>query len=563
MSSSMPRFKAPYPVNNRTRNGQWSKVAPPGMRSPDMLWGKYWQQFNTFPIPISCDDDYFETAMSFAKMSEKKEDFERRFEEHNQRRYQQLRSLFASMTRDIDEKTFPCHDAYDAALNACRQGCLQQLVEVLNGCVHGWPADAAEPGAEPPTDNGNVAKKGILKSRNHAKKKFRKREHTPIEDVTKSFIREGSLSLSTSTEESSLEEEHTPIEDVTRSFVRERSPSAESDYHSCFSSLCSNDSDPETSGGTFLPPDWGYNYEASRTFKAKQDNYGDGATPFIQQAPSPSRDSPVSSKNTNPSSAKRGVRFVDEDDATPRHEPKRKLGNATPYTPTPHASSSLQQSTDGSTSRKRPRPNEEEQEDDDGYKRQKIESLLPPATSPHASSSLQQPSDGSTSRKRSRPDEEEQEEDDGYKRQKIESPLPPQFRLTSPLLYGSQQTGVHPRRDPDPTKKTMDTSVKKIESSPPPTSPAPLASSTENTSTAHLPQDDAENLQQEQFPNQLPQEQVQEANNNGGRKQPRQKPRLQTSRAKSPQSTPGTRSSRRIKSSTLWELDFSGNPHSI
>ncbi|UKZ66552.1 uncharacterized protein TrAtP1_007724 [Trichoderma atroviride] len=232
-------------------------------------------------------------------------------------------------------------------------------------------------------------------------------------------------------ENSRQERGHELMEDETEELIREiiPAPSADPEYEKSLDEEFSS----EDEWGTQLPEDIDYGYKLDQEYKMR---YGgsntfaraefessmllsdDAAshtlnseddTPSIQQVPSlisnDSQDlkegneslatqdelrrrSSISSESQGSNSAKKRVRFDDDEDIS-IHEPKRpKVDNSLAHTetsPTPQATrASSIQAAHGSASRKRSRSDEDEE--DNGYKRQKIESLpRPPSPVPNAS----------------------------------------------------------------------------------------------------------------------------------------------------------------------------------
>ncbi|KAL7931851.1 hypothetical protein V8C35DRAFT_308734 [Trichoderma chlorosporum] len=140
----MPPFEAPR-LRRISQFHAWSDNVEPQMQ--DLLWGDYWQRFNTIQIPILRKSDYFDNAMEIAKLAHgQKAEFERIFEERNQKRREELlRSLAKAATQTIyNDKIFPCEDARRTVFNVCQTGCLWDFLRLLNGNAFGWEADVAE-----------------------------------------------------------------------------------------------------------------------------------------------------------------------------------------------------------------------------------------------------------------------------------------------------------------------------------------------------------------------------------------------------------------------------------
>ncbi|KAL6904325.1 hypothetical protein GGI43DRAFT_317096 [Trichoderma evansii] len=465
----MSRFKAPYPGNENTKNTEWSQAAPRGMRSPDHLWGEYWQRFNMFRIPIFDKVEYFRTAVALAKDSKSKEDFERKFEEVNERRLQELQSLLSKMFWNFNniEKGPPHRAAHIETSDARTLRCLEHFIRILNDYVFDQEADTG------PT-------KIVVEKQNYTEENsLNEGGEIFVEDETETLIREISRSPSADPEyEEYLRTGRVPDEwssqlnpdvDWTYEFNKEhksgRVHHRESDTFTRTNFDCLTSTSDDTDPHTLNSDDDILSIQQVPSLTSNDSQDFEEANETTATKDGLRRRSSISSKSGSSNSAKKRVRFSDDDEDVSIHEPKRR----------------------------------------------KLETTLanaPNSPTPQSSSGIKQASHGGVSRKRSRPDDDE--EDNGYKRQKIES-VP---RSTSPILHDS---------------------------------------CTEDESASRLAQGTSEKVPEEHAPE----------SNNGRRKQQKQKSTLQTSRAKSPQNAPNTRSSRRAKSSTLWELDSSGKSRSI
>ncbi|KAL7916975.1 hypothetical protein ACQKWADRAFT_307964 [Trichoderma austrokoningii] len=137
-------FEGPSPIDNWSLYCEWSENVGPEMRSPELLWVKYWEQFNTVKIPVLQDRAFFDTALQIAKLSKDKEEFERRFEEHNSKRKEKIIGLMKkASTNALFEHKFKemaCPDALNKAGYACVTGCLQHFLQVTKGIIYGWEA---------------------------------------------------------------------------------------------------------------------------------------------------------------------------------------------------------------------------------------------------------------------------------------------------------------------------------------------------------------------------------------------------------------------------------------
>jgi hypothetical protein len=382
----MSRYNAPNPLYENARNSQWLEAAPHGMRSPDHLWGKYWQRFNTFEIPIFDRVEYFQTAMDIAKVSKSEQDFERRFEEKNQQRRGLLESVLNDMFWQIKRRApFDAENSDERTL-----GSLENFVAALCGYI--------------------LDQKKKRDSANIVVEKQASTGETPLQENGQKIT-----------------------EDETDVLIggKSRSPSAdpENEKYSSPGKLPDDDDDCYSQ----LPHDVDWGYEFEQEYKARQARHIESNTFLkevfeslmsttddtasymlksnedilsIEQAPSlvsndsqdpeeaneimtqdgKRRRSSISSESSI-NSAKKRVRFDDDEDIS-NHEPKRrKLDNALAHSETfstPQiSSSSSAQAVHGSASRKRSRSDEDEV--DNGYKRQKIETL-PRPSSPISSS---------------------------------------------------------------------------------------------------------------------------------------------------------------------------------
>ncbi|KAL7935424.1 hypothetical protein V8C35DRAFT_299434 [Trichoderma chlorosporum] len=141
----MPPFETPSPPFRSSQLRTWADHVEPQMRN--LLWGDYWQRFNTIQIPIYEESDYFNNAIEVAKLAQgKKAEFERIFEKRNAKRREELLSLLADAAYQTiyNDKVFPCKDACDTVSDVCLTGCLWDFLRLLKGNAFGWEADAAE-----------------------------------------------------------------------------------------------------------------------------------------------------------------------------------------------------------------------------------------------------------------------------------------------------------------------------------------------------------------------------------------------------------------------------------
>ncbi|KAL7953616.1 hypothetical protein V8C34DRAFT_320760 [Trichoderma compactum] len=108
----MPPFERPKGPFRSSQLRAWSDNVEPRMH--DLLWGDYWQRFNTIQIPI------FRPNELACKM------------------------LTAAMRAIDKEDTYLCKNARDTVSDLCQTGCFLDFLRVLIGTSHGWEADAAE-----------------------------------------------------------------------------------------------------------------------------------------------------------------------------------------------------------------------------------------------------------------------------------------------------------------------------------------------------------------------------------------------------------------------------------
>ncbi|KAM0486974.1 hypothetical protein ACHAPX_000241 [Trichoderma viride] len=459
----MTRFDAPNPAYEGTRNAQWSDAAPPDMRSPDHLWGEYWQRFNTFSIPISDSVGYFEMAMTIAKASKNKADFEQKFAQENERRLHQLHSVLNDMFWEIPRRSPFLVQNSDAR----KFRCLEHFVRVSDGYI------LARTDKEP-------AKIVVEKQDSARETPLEEKEQIVIQGEPETLIGETSRSLSADADdeeylspEGAIDDDecfsqHPYDIDWCYKLIQEHEPRrmrhGESDTFMRMTFESAMRASDNSASYTLNSDDDTPSTQEVRSLTSNDSQDLEGGDESLATQDGRRRPSSLSSKSRNLDSAKKRVRFDDDEDIS-THEPKRrKLEDSPTHTET----SPTPQTTRASFSQAAP---------------------------------------GSASKKRSRSDEDE--EDNGFKRQKIETlPRPP--------------------------------------------SPVPIASSTEDGSTDHLVQTISEKELREQVPQ----------SNNGRHKRRKQKPTPPASRAKSSRTIPNTRSSRRGKSSTRWELDSSGKPRS-
>ncbi|PTB69985.1 hypothetical protein BBK36DRAFT_1189160 [Trichoderma citrinoviride] len=71
---------------------KWGAAVTDEMRGDELLWRTYWKRFNTVEIPILPQDEFFDTALSIAKLAGgRRAEFERIFEEKNKQRWGEVK----------------------------------------------------------------------------------------------------------------------------------------------------------------------------------------------------------------------------------------------------------------------------------------------------------------------------------------------------------------------------------------------------------------------------------------------------------------------------------------
>ncbi|EHK42394.1 hypothetical protein TRIATDRAFT_309987 [Trichoderma atroviride IMI 206040] len=148
------------PIKSREQTLQWMSTAPEDIRDPEFLWGECWQRFNTIQMPIASTTEYFDIAIQLATMSNDKSSFEKLFQRALRRRQAEVTKWFADFKRNAwrDGQSFPCGSARVIAVEFCRTGSLNSLLQLLDGVAYGWKDDKyAVNGApiEPLSDDGS------------------------------------------------------------------------------------------------------------------------------------------------------------------------------------------------------------------------------------------------------------------------------------------------------------------------------------------------------------------------------------------------------------------------
>jgi hypothetical protein len=121
---------------------KWEKH---GVGDSDLLWGSYWERFNTVQIPIFGETDYFNYALEIAKLARgSKEEFERIYSQRNKERMGELLELLdkADVRAYQRYREMPCEDAAEKVCAVCKTGALEDFARLLKGIAFGWEADA-------------------------------------------------------------------------------------------------------------------------------------------------------------------------------------------------------------------------------------------------------------------------------------------------------------------------------------------------------------------------------------------------------------------------------------
>ncbi|KAL7936930.1 hypothetical protein V8C35DRAFT_211430 [Trichoderma chlorosporum] len=145
------------PFENQTKQPQsprdlrvWNEHVQPEMQGRHLLWGDYWNRFNTMQIPILNKYNYFDKALAVAKLANgQKDEFERIFEEENRKRREEVLKLMsqAGLEAIYGKDAFPCDDARNTVSTVCGNGCLEGFLRLLKGTVFGWEADVINDGS--------------------------------------------------------------------------------------------------------------------------------------------------------------------------------------------------------------------------------------------------------------------------------------------------------------------------------------------------------------------------------------------------------------------------------
>ncbi|KAK1256365.1 hypothetical protein MKX07_008624 [Trichoderma sp. CBMAI-0711] len=134
-------FEKPGEPYRMSHIRKWEKY---GVGDVDLLWGPYWERFNTVQMPIFGETDYFNYALEIAKLAKGSEkEFERIYTQRNKERLGE----FLELLEKADDRAFwkheefPCEDAADKICAVCKTAALEDFARLLRGITFGWEAD--------------------------------------------------------------------------------------------------------------------------------------------------------------------------------------------------------------------------------------------------------------------------------------------------------------------------------------------------------------------------------------------------------------------------------------
>ncbi|RFU81622.1 hypothetical protein TARUN_570 [Trichoderma arundinaceum] len=515
----MPIFDPPYPGNQRERNTEWRRDAHISICDVDFLWGLFWHRYNTIQIPIFGEEEYFQIAIAIARRTKNREEFEKEFEKTNKERREALRRLMGAATlKSMGEAGFPCKAAQDAAFFAGQTGCLEYFIKLLKGTVYGWEADiVGEEELDPADKESSASADGKRQSPAVGK------PQSPANEKPQSPAIEIPRTLG--------DDMPSPIDDYDHARSLQLQLELPDDCHT-------QDFDS-----------WDLDYYAPGQLEAELEAQA-GAVFYIGTVYQYAAPTPASTNGLEPASEqKSSLPLPSCASISEKGREEKRTQDVLDEQLVPDDENSTPKS------RKRVRFNDDDDHiNNHGHKRRKLEAPVSP--------SIQQVSSESLARKRPRSrDENDENEDAGRKRQKTESSAStsasaPASSTSSPpstSAPSSISTSVSPS---SPSSSSFSSSISASSASttsPLPTSPS-LAVVTENTSANELPQEGADSAGKKRA-----------ANTSNSRRQPPPKRKTisrtpRTRQTRPPPSISSTRSSRRSKSSALWELDSSGKP---
>ncbi|KAK1252021.1 hypothetical protein MKX08_003208 [Trichoderma sp. CBMAI-0020] len=131
------------PIKSLEQTMKWMGTAPEDIRDPEFLWGECWERFNTIQMPIASTSQYFDIAIELAAISNDRSSFEKQFQQTIKRRQAEVTKWYADFKRNAwrDGQSFPCGSARVIAVEFCRTGSLNSLLQLLDSVAYGWKND--------------------------------------------------------------------------------------------------------------------------------------------------------------------------------------------------------------------------------------------------------------------------------------------------------------------------------------------------------------------------------------------------------------------------------------
>ncbi|KAL7894371.1 hypothetical protein HDV63DRAFT_396834 [Trichoderma sp. SZMC 28014] len=128
------------PIKSLEQTKEWMRTAPEDIRDPKFLWKDCWERFNTIQMPITSTQEYFDIAIKIAKVSHDKSSFEKLFRQTIRQRQAEVTKWYADFKRNAwrEGQSFPCGTARVLAVEFCRTGSLNCLLQILDGVAYGW-----------------------------------------------------------------------------------------------------------------------------------------------------------------------------------------------------------------------------------------------------------------------------------------------------------------------------------------------------------------------------------------------------------------------------------------
>lgn len=328
------------------------------MQHSDLLWTKYWDEFNTIKIHILDQYEYFDTALAIAKLANgRKDEFERILKETKEKKLEEMFGLMrkAQLQTIYERNIFPCKDALDTVDGVSSSGSFRYFIRLLKGNAFGWEADVIEDTIDPPP--------------------------TPIQKVIRRPDEEDGYPYVPPASDEALDPLDRPSPETYQP-----EPDCEFDDDLIPSPMMDGPSEMVYLGTVSYIPVGDISPETDNHNEQAQTTHG----------------------------KRKRVHFHDDITNAQRHDEDPASITTTPSLIS-HTSS--QQTTDGSATNEESIP----ENDGHSHKRRRIESpsTLEPTL---ITSSLQLAEDKSTSRKRSRRDDDDDDDGHGHKRQRSKSP---------------------------------------------------------------------------------------------------------------------------------------------